>query len=71
MAVLPAWRGKGIGSALLEQLTALARECGHRRVALNAQTAALAFYASHGFEPSGDEFVEAGIPHRAMERRLR
>jgi len=71
MAVLPAWRGRGVGSALLATLVDLAREMGHRRVALNAQTGALPFYARHGFVPCGAEFEEAGIAHRAMERALR
>jgi predicted GNAT family N-acyltransferase len=44
---------------------------GHRRVALNAQTHALAFYARGGFVPCGAEYEEAGIPHRAMVRVLR
>jgi predicted GNAT family N-acyltransferase len=31
----------------------------------------MSFYESHGFVAVGDEFDEAGIPHRAMERALR
>jgi muramoyltetrapeptide carboxypeptidase len=71
MAVLREWRGRGVGTALLAALVELAREMGHRRVALNAQASALPFYARHGFAPFGPEFEEAGIAHRAMERRLR
>ncbi len=70
MAVLAPWRGRGVGTALLEALVALARELGHARVALNAQTHAVPFYARCGFVPCGPEFMEAGIPHRAMEREL-
>ena len=36
-----------------------------------AQTHAEPFYARHGFTPCGDVFMEAGIPHRTMERLLR
>jgi predicted GNAT family N-acyltransferase len=71
MAVLPAWRGQGVGTALLEALVTLASEIGHRRVALNAQTHAMPFYARCGFAPCGTEYEEAGIPHRAMVRVLR
>jgi muramoyltetrapeptide carboxypeptidase len=71
MAVVPAWRGQGVGVALLDALVALAGEVGHRRVALNAQTHAMAFYARCGFAPCGAEYEEAGIPHRAMVRILR
>jgi predicted GNAT family N-acyltransferase len=70
IAVLAAWRGRGVGSAMLSRLVDLARYAGFARVALNAQTHALGFYARHGFAPAGEEFEEAGIPHRAMERAL-
>jgi predicted GNAT family N-acyltransferase len=70
MAVLRAWRGQGVGGALLAHLVDLARAAGHARVMLNAQTHALGFYSRHGFTPVGPEFMEAGIPHRAMERDL-
>ncbi len=70
MAVLREWRGKGVGSALLERLVALARETGHREVVLNAQVHAMPFYARFGFTPVGEPFDEAGIPHQAMARAL-
>jgi len=28
------------------------------------------FYARHGFVADGDEYLEAGIPHRTMTRGL-
>ncbi|MFN5703157.1 MAG: GNAT family N-acetyltransferase, partial [Gammaproteobacteria bacterium] len=37
MAVLPDWRGKGVGDALLIQLIALARDAGWPSVSLHAQ----------------------------------
>jgi predicted GNAT family N-acyltransferase len=70
MAVLKAWRGRGIGSALLSRLIAAARERGDTEIALSAQTHAQAFYRAHGFREEGDEFLEAGIPHRTMRRVL-
>lgn len=68
MAVLESWRGQGVGSDLLEALLRLARERGLRRVRLNAQSRAAAFYARHGFIVEGEEFIEAGIAHRSMWR---
>ncbi|MFN7387771.1 MAG: GNAT family N-acetyltransferase, partial [Lysobacteraceae bacterium] len=47
-----------------------ARAMGWPGVTLNAQTHAMPFYASHGFEAFGDEFMEAGIPHRTMRKAL-
>ena len=70
VAVLRPWRGRGVGSAILSRLTDVARYAGFARVALKAQTHALAFYERHGFAATGAEFEEAGIPHRVMERML-
>ena len=70
MAVLTAFRGKGIGGALLEALMKAAKARGDRQVVLSAQVGALQFYRAHGFEPEGDEYMEAGIRHQAMKRTL-
>jgi predicted GNAT family N-acyltransferase len=71
MAVRPEWRGRGVGSALLERLVEVARARGDAKAMLNAQTHAMPFYARFGFVPAGEPFDEAGIPHQAMERALR
>lgn len=70
MAVLAEWRGKGVGDALMEALMDEARALGWPEVSLNAQTHAMPFYARHGFEAFGEEFMEAGIPHRKMRKAL-
>ena len=70
MAVLKAWRGRGVGSLLLENLVQEAKNRGHRQVVLAAQVHAIAFYERHGFRCEGPEFDEAGIPHRNMQRAL-
>ncbi|MCU0834659.1 MAG: GNAT family N-acetyltransferase [Chromatiaceae bacterium] len=66
MAVLPEWRRRGVGSALLEATLAIANEPGQPAPFLNAQTAVIDFYQRQGFVPEGGEFMEAGIPHRRM-----
>jgi predicted GNAT family N-acyltransferase len=71
MAVLADWRRRGVGTALLTELMRIARERGLAEVVLNAQTQALAFYGRHGFSAEGEEFLDAGIPHRRMRRALR
>jgi predicted GNAT family N-acyltransferase len=70
MAVLKAWRGRGIGSLLLGKLVELARARGEREVMLSAQAHAVAFYRAHGFVEEGAEYLEAGIRHQAMRRKL-
>jgi predicted GNAT family N-acyltransferase len=70
MAVLPEWRGKGVGTALLSHLIEDAREQGMNQLVLNAQTSACDFYRRFHFEAEGEEFIEAGIPHVRMTRTL-
>lgn len=66
MAVLPDWRGKGVGDALLTGLIALARDAGWPSVSLHAQIAAIGFYRKHGFVTEGGIYTEAGILHQNM-----
>lgn len=70
MAVLKPWRGAGVGAALLRFLVDAARQRGLRGCHMNAQSYAVPFYTRYGFEVEGDEFLEAGIPHRVMRMRF-
>jgi predicted GNAT family N-acyltransferase len=71
MAVLKAWRGRGVGAALLRRLVDAARQRGDAEALLSAQVHALGFYRAHGFMPYGEVYEEAGIPHQAMRLQLR
>lgn len=66
VAVLEAWRGRGIGAGLVRFLVGEARCSGLGRVYLNAQIDAVAFYEKLGFERTGAVFMEAGIEHVMM-----
>ncbi len=66
MAVLPPWRRRGVGAALLTAALSEARARGLAGVHLAAQTHAVRFYARFGFRVEGAEFFDAGIPHRRM-----
>lgn len=70
MAVLPGWRGHGVGEALLQALVAEAARRGWDEVTLHAQLHARDFYARNGFLPEGAPFTEAGIVHQTMRRRM-
>jgi predicted GNAT family N-acyltransferase len=70
MAVLKEWRNRGIGALVLKRLLDCAKERGDREVALSAQVRAVPFYLANGFVTEGDEYLEAGIRHQAMKRRL-
>ena len=62
-AVLPDYRGRGYGRALVRFVMEDARRAGFTTFVLHAQAHLEAFYASLGFERVSDVFEEAGIPH--------
>ena len=66
VAVLPEWRRKRIGTAILELLVDYARSQNYASVELNAQVQAIELYKRFGFEAKGKVFMEANIPHRKM-----
>ncbi len=57
-----ATRSRGLGAALVRA----ALEDAPRPVRINAQSQLVGWYAGFGFEVSGAEFVEDGIPHTPM-----
>jgi predicted GNAT family N-acyltransferase len=70
VALLPEVRGRGWGARLLAAVLDQARALGFAEVILDAQTGATAFYERFGFAPEGEEWIEAGIPHRRMRLPL-
>jgi predicted GNAT family N-acyltransferase len=70
MAVERRLRGLGVGARLLEGSERDVRERGAREMVLNAQVRAEKFYATHGYVPEGDTFMEAEIEHIQMRKAL-
>ncbi|MDC4205575.1 MAG: GNAT family N-acetyltransferase [Candidatus Manganitrophus sp.] len=66
MAVRKDWRGKGVGTALIDFIKKSSKRKRLIGLYLHAQESALSFYQHLGFNPEGDRFYEAGIPHRKM-----
>ncbi|WP_338720869.1 GNAT family N-acetyltransferase [Devosia sp. XK-2] len=66
VAVRQALRGQGIARKLIAAAMAHARERGQDRFYLTAQSDKLGFYESLGFVAFGPEFIDGGMPHRAM-----
>jgi len=56
-------RGRGLAGPLMD---AALRVCRGRDVVLDAQAPLAGWYARFGFEASGPEFLEDGIPHLPM-----
>ena len=59
--VLPQWRGRGIGSRLIAEVVARAKELGWRALDLEVESShqrAISLYARHQFQPhSGSDFT--------------
>lgn len=70
MAVDETARGCGVGLAVIREAERQARAAGATRISLHAQLSAQEFYARRGFVPRGGVFVEEGIDHVAMEKRI-
>jgi predicted GNAT family N-acyltransferase len=70
LAVDPDRRGEGIAAALLTLADRIALERGADAISLHAQTYARRLYLDAGYEERGPEFVEEGIEHVAMGKRL-
>lgn len=66
MAVLAQYRHQGFGSSIMRKAIKEAQKQGMSEIVLYAQTHALSFYEKFGFVAYGDEFIDAGIPHRRM-----
>ena len=70
MAVLAANRKRGVGSRILAALEGEARRRGDVGVMVHSQVHARGFYEREGYAALGPVFVEAGMPHVEMRKRL-
>jgi predicted GNAT family N-acyltransferase len=70
MAVLQAWRGYGVGRALLERLQQRALRAGLHDVYVHARLEVAGLYRNAGFRLAGQPFVTADIAHVAMTKTL-
>ncbi|MCD8494281.1 MAG: GNAT family N-acetyltransferase [Burkholderiaceae bacterium] len=70
LAVKKSYRGKGHGKIMMQALIERAQSLGLRELKLHAQCDAESFYQSLGFVTQGDRFMEAGIEHVLMVKRL-
>jgi predicted GNAT family N-acyltransferase len=63
-------RGESVAADILAEADRMAKRAGSESIALHAQTYAQALYEHAGYEVYGPTFVEEGIEHVAMEKRL-
>jgi predicted GNAT family N-acyltransferase len=70
LAVRVSARRRGIATALLQAADQETLTAGGHRLVLHAQTYAQPLYEHAGYRARGRVFVEAGIKHIAMEKRV-
>jgi predicted GNAT family N-acyltransferase len=63
-------RGESVAAEILSEADRIATQAGAESIALHAQTYAQSLYERAGYEEYGPTFVEEGIEHVAMEKRL-
>ena len=70
MAVPAPLRCHGIGAQVLDALERMATLRGLRELTVHAQLPAEPFYAHRGYAREGAEFLDQGVPHVLMRKRL-
>ena len=70
MAVHPAFRGRGIGTALVSYSEQDVRTRGFSQCILHARESAVSFYLKQGYVVEGATFTEVSLPHRLMRKTL-
>lgn len=70
VCILSDYRGLQLGKLIMQALEDHGLKQGFKKIVLNAQTHALPFYESIGYVITSPEFMDADIPHRAMEKKL-
>ena len=69
--VLTMRRGEGLGGRLLSAgIEAVRKRTDKKEIYIEAQTHAIGFYAREGFIICSEEFLEDGIPHVQMRRKV-
>ena len=68
VCVLKEYRGKHLGVLMMNALEEHASKTAIQKIVLNAQSYAIPFYEKLGYSVTSPEFMDADIPHRAMEK---
>jgi ribosomal protein S18 acetylase RimI-like enzyme len=70
MAVVQDHQGQGIGSHLIRTMEERLIAEGFDEAYLHARDHAVGFYGRLGYRVEGEPFIEVGIPHRKMRKKL-
>lgn len=70
VCVLSDYRGKRLGVLIMDTVEKHANALDFKNLKLNAQSYAVSFYEKLNYSVTSPEFMDAGIPHRAMEKNI-
>jgi predicted GNAT family N-acyltransferase len=70
ICVMLDYRKHGLGRVLINKLEEMAKEDGLEKAKLHAQVQASGFYERLGYAPASEVFMEDGIPHLLMTKKL-
>ena len=70
VCVLSNYRGKRLGVLIMDTVEQYAQKIDFKKLKLNAQSYAVPFYEKLNYVVTSPEFMDAGIPHRAMEKSI-
>ncbi|KAB7667586.1 GNAT family N-acetyltransferase [Bacillus sp. B1-b2] len=70
VCILKSSRKGGAGKLVMDKMEEHAISQKAPALKLNSQTHAIPFYEKLGYEIVSEEFMDAGIPHRTMMKRL-
>ena len=70
VCVLSSYRGKRLGVLIMKTVEQYEKSIDFKTLKLNAQSYAVPFYEKLDYVVTSPEFMDADIPHRAMEKEL-
>ncbi len=70
LAVLKEYRGKKIGSKVLQAAEDVVRRDGGESILLSSQERVISFYEKQGYVKEGDSFLDEGCPHIWVRKKI-
>ncbi|KOS66743.1 acetyltransferase [Lysinibacillus contaminans] len=70
VSILQSQRGKKLGALIMKEIEKYAITIQIKKLILHAQSYAIPFYEKLGYNVTSPEFMDADIPHRAMEKLI-
>jgi N-acetylglutamate synthase-like GNAT family acetyltransferase len=70
MVVHPDYQGQGVGAAIVDFAEQIAGTQSYKTLMMHARDTAMDFYRKCGYDITGELFIEVGIAHHQMQKKL-